>query len=362
MRYSDAAKLISLLSKKIAILVIGPPGVGKTSLAHEVGRLDKADRVVLRDLACHLPEDLLGLPYRIDGVSHYAAFHWITALRDNYTNVLILDDLGAADQAVQKASFRLIQERETGSCKFSEGTRIIATSNRREDKSGASLLPAALRNKMIIISIEPDILEWSEWARNNNVSNDVISFLNFKPSLLSTYAVDADANGAFATPRSWANLGTELHSIGQDTLSLPFELSSGFVGEGAAREFLRYLSVLKQFPDPKSILLEPEKVLPSPPKEADVLVALVSTLGEIAGSMRVDDPKISCSLVKALAHVTQSNNEYASTGFASYIHRGGSPVELQQAVKQCGKDTKLKRLVNHLASSHAAEEEDEDAP
>lgn len=360
MKFKEAASLIARLSKKTSILLLGPPGIGKTALAYEIGQLDRADNVICRDLACHLPEDLLGLPYRKDGMTSYDPPDWLHKFKTG-KGVLILDDLAAADQRVQTASFRLVQERATASFSLSEESRIIATANRREDKSGASILPAALRNKMLILTLEPNILEWSEWARANKISEEIISFLNFKPMLLSTYPKDADASGAFATPRSWSNLGREAESMGTPILDLPAELCNGFVGSGAAVELRAYLRVWRKFPNIKAILMNPEKELPHPPKEPDVMIALVSALGEIAASLREEDPKIQFKLLKALAHITQHNNEYAISGITTYILKGGTGDELKASAKEL-KDQKIQKLLNHLAKSKPVEDPDDLSP
>lgn len=356
MKFKEAAKLISRLSKRTSILLLGSPGTGKSSLAAEIGKLDRADNVICRDLACHLPEDLLGLPYRKDGMTSYDPPDWLHKLRTG-SGVLILDDLAAADQRVQTAAFRLVQERATASFALSSETRIIATANRREDKSGASILPAALRNKMLILTLEPDIIEWSEWARLNGISEEIISFLNFKPMLLSTYAKDADQNGAFSTPRSWSNLGREVANIGSEVLDLPVELCSGFIGSGATSELRAYLKVWKRFPDIKSILNDPEKKLPNPPKEPDIMISLVTALGEVAAALRSEDPTIQFKLLKALAHITQHNNEYAMAGVVSYITCGGTNDELIVSGKEL-KNVKIQKLLGHLARSKPETEEE----
>ena len=56
-----------------------------------------------------------------------------------------LDDLAAASPAVQVAAFKLVLERRSGDCVLSPDVKIVATANRRDDKSGATTLPAALR-------------------------------------------------------------------------------------------------------------------------------------------------------------------------------------------------------------------------
>ena len=357
MKFSEAARLISRLRKNTSVLLLGPPGIGKTALAYEIGNLDRADNLFCCDLACHLPEDILGLPFRHDGCTTYDPPGWLHKFRSG-SGVLILDDLAAADQKVQTAVFRLVQERATSTFALSDQTRIIATANRREDKSGASTLPAALRNKMLILTLEPNIIEWSAWAKNNDVISELIAFLNFKPSLLSTFPKDADGNGAFATPRSWANLGKELSNLKTPPLELPSELYSGFVGGGSAGEFRTYLKVLRDFPDPRGILMDPVKALPHPPKKPDIIISLVSTLGVMAASLRSEDPKIQFKLLRALAYVTELNNEYAIAGISSYVRSGGTNDDLKVPAKEL-KDPRIQKLISHLEKSKPIEDESE---
>jgi AAA domain (dynein-related subfamily) len=356
MKFSEAANLISRLRKETSVLLLGAPGLGKSSLAYEIGKLDKTDNIYCCDLGCHLPEDLLGLPYRKDGYTTYDPPEWLNRFKSG-PGVLIFDDLAVADQRVQTAVFRLVQERATSTFTLSKETRIIATANRREDKSGASVLPAALRNRMLILTLDADIFEWSSWARSNGVYAPLIDFLNFKPSLLSTYPKDADTIGAFATPRSWANLGKELVHIGEQSLKLSSELYSGFVGSGPAGEFRTYLKVLRDFPDPRGILMDPEGKLPHPPKEPDILISLVSTLGLMAASLRSEDPKIQFKLLKALAYVTEHNNEYSIAGISTYISNGGVHDELASSSKEL-KDPRIQKLLKHLSRSKPVKDDE----
>jgi hypothetical protein len=168
-----------------------------------------------------LPEDLLGLPWREGDATIYAPPAWLRRLSGDrqpdgsvpgVKGVLVLDDLGAASPAVQTAAFKLVLERRSGDCWLSDGVKIIATTNRKEDKSGATTLPAALRNRCCIQELDVDANDWCIWAIQNNVPGDVSAFILFKPGHLSRLPKDADKVGAFATPRTWEMVGRSLEA------------------------------------------------------------------------------------------------------------------------------------------------------
>ena len=54
--------------------------------------------------------------------------------------------------------------------------------NREEDGAFSQPLRSALANRMIHLDIEPDIEAWAAWARENDVMEDVISYLHFAPN------------------------------------------------------------------------------------------------------------------------------------------------------------------------------------
>ena len=217
MKFAKAVTLFTAMPNKQSILLSGPPGIGKTALAEAVGEQMPADAngnapvVEVRDLCSHLPEDLLGLPWREGDSTIYAPPAWLRRLSGErqadgsvtgVNGVLVLDDLGAASPAVQTAAFKLVLERRSGDCWLSDGVKIVATTNRKEDKSGATTLPAALRNRCCIQELDVDADEWCLWAAQNGVPGDVPAFIRFKPGHLSHLPKDADKAGAFATPRT----------------------------------------------------------------------------------------------------------------------------------------------------------------
>lgn len=374
MKFQRAARLIADLPDDQTTLLLGPPGIGKTALAKHVGQLvgesytEKAKQdnrlahllnddgvvtpqVEVRDLCSHLPEDLLGLPWRDNDVTHYCPQTWLARLcQPNAVGVLVLDDIAAAAPAIQTASFQLCLERRAGDHVLSPYVKIILTANRREDKSGASTLPAALRNRCWITEVNPDVDEWCEWAGKEKLAGVVPAYMRYKPDHLSTLPKDADARGAFATPRTWHKLALGYEAAKKH--DAVYDLAAGLIGEPIAVTFRAFVKLRDELPDPRKILFDPEGVLPSPPKEADRLVAVVTALAEIAAPLSADSDKKAKEIpelfLKAVAHVSQKHREYASAGLLTYASNGGNVTGLVKAARANKHDPKFAPLLKHL--------------
>jgi hypothetical protein len=247
------------------VCLLGAPGIGKTSSARELAvqmtehrrKSDpNAKAAVSRvlDLSSMLPEDLGGLPYakdRGDGrVTKYAPPEWLAEIcePDAY-GVLVFDDLPAASTAIQVASRQASLERRVHDHYIAPGVMIIVTGNRREDKSAASTLPAHFRNSVMILTVEADFKRWETWYHDQGYDSLVTQFLTYRSAHFSHLPADADANGAFATPRTWSMLG-RLIATGRKTGTLR-DMAAGLVGEGVTTELMAFELVRSQRSHPR---------------------------------------------------------------------------------------------------------------
>lgn len=308
--------------------------------------------IEVRDLCSHLPEDLLGLPWRDGHVTRYCPPTWLHRLtRPGVVGILVLDDLAAASPAVQTACFKLVLERRAGDSTLQPGVKLVATANRREDKSGATQLPAALRNRCYIETIHIDVEGWCQWAFQNKLHPDVSAYMRWRQTDLSKTPKDADDNGAFATPRTWELLGKCLPAAkATDTVQ---DVAAGLVGSGVAAHFTGFCALRDALPDPRSVLENPEAAMPVIPdgKDPSRIIAICTALAECAAPLSLDKRYAADTPFKfmhALCHVSNNGREFASSGILTYAAAGANVQSLIKCARDGRADPRFKELLKHL--------------
>ena len=98
-------------------------------------------------------------------------------------------------------------------------------------------MPAPLANRFLHLTVEADFDSFKSHALERGFSEQVIAFLAYRPTLL--HKLD-HKTPAWPSPRTW-EMASRLH---QAKLSI-----DAAVGEGAAAEFVAYLSVYDNLPD-----------------------------------------------------------------------------------------------------------------
>jgi hypothetical protein len=352
-------------TRPTAVALLGAPGIGKTStaraLAAQMTAYQRSRGVKhpalceVRDLSSSLPEDLGGLPFRDGNVTRYAPQTWMSALSapDAY-GVLVLDDLPAASASVQVASRQIALDHRVHDTVLSPGVLVLVTGNRREDKSAAATLPAHFRNSVVLLPVEPELESWLAWYTAQGLDSAVANFLAFRPVHFSRVPKDADARGAFATPRTWAMLGRML-PVGRRTDTL-WDLAAGLVGEGVATEFAAFVKVMEDMVSPEAVLDDPERALPDVMATVgtpDRMIAMVSALAEttVVRARKTPGNAAFVAYLRALAWVTEKGGrEYVATSISTFTRHKGDFAALRGAVAACRGDARVHAMLSALAA------------
>ena len=218
------------------VFVWGAPGIGKSALVQNFA--DSVGLPCVSLLGSQLaPEDLIGVPQIIDGVSRFCPPAQI-ARTTPYC--LFLDELNACSHEVQKAFYSLIHERRIGEYHLPEGSIVIGAGNRAQDSAIVRTMSSALINRMVHVHLRVSVADWLQWAREAGIHPFVLEYVELRSDHL--WSKPPKHEEPFSTPRSWHMLSDALHEFGDTVAGRPLEaLVYGCLTPAHASQFLGFL-------------------------------------------------------------------------------------------------------------------------
>lgn len=246
MNYTDTLQSVKLVLAAGAVpLLIGNTGIGKTALATEVAEengwtLIDIDGNILKE------GEIGGLPTVENGTTVYAIHHKLKAIDDaisqGKTVLLFIDEINRCEHAVQQELMNLILNHEINGYHLSHDVRIIAAMNPTDTYDYQTIeMDDAQKNRFVWLYMEPDYMQWLDWAAAHDIEPKVMEFISTFPDYLSQQNED-DIN---ATPRSYERISSILrvYEERRSTISKAvfYNVICGNVGKVIAQEFVNFI-------------------------------------------------------------------------------------------------------------------------
>jgi len=213
------------------VLLMGPPGIGKTAVIRQVAR-ELGINLVSYTITHHTRQSAIGLPGIVhrtfDGrdyaVTEYTMSEIIASVYEQIERsgvregILFLDEINCVSETLAPTMLQFLQFKTFGTHKVPDGFVIVTAGNPPEYNTSVREFDVVTLDRLRRIDIDADLPAFREYAYRNGVHGAIMGYLEIHKDRF--YQVQADTGRkCFVTARGWEDLSDALRTY--EKLGLP---------------------------------------------------------------------------------------------------------------------------------------------
>lgn len=244
------------------LLLMGPPGVGKTQIIEQVTR-ECGVALVAYTITHHTRQSAVGLPFITKkeyggqeySVTEYTMSEIIASVYDKMEStglregILFIDEINCVSETLAPTMLQFLQGKTFGNQKVPEGWIIVAAGNPPEYNRSAREFDIVTLDRVRKIDVEPDFSVWKEYAYRQSIHGSIISYLEIRQN--NFYRIETTPDGIlFATARGWEDLSEMIYVREALGLEVGQELVIQYIQNAAvAKDFANYYELYNKYRD-----------------------------------------------------------------------------------------------------------------
>ena len=204
------------------ILLMGPPGIGKTQVMEQVAR-ECGVALVAYTITHHTRQSAVGLPFirqrhygdKDVSVTEYTMSEIIASIYAKMEatglseGILFIDEINCVSETLAPTMLQFLQCKTFGNQAVPAGWVIVAAGNPPEYNKSVRDFDIVTLDRVRRMDIEPDLPVWKDYARAAHIHSAILSYLELHPQ--NFYQINADVDGTqFVTARGWEDLSNLL--------------------------------------------------------------------------------------------------------------------------------------------------------
>ena len=233
------------LIRQRPVLLMGPPGIGKTQIMEQIAEECKIG-LVAYTITHHTRQSAVGLPFIKEmefagkeySITEYTMSEIIASVYRKIEEgcpegILFIDEINCVSETLAPTMLQFLQCKTFGNQAVPEGWIIVAAGNPPEYNKSVREFDMVTLDRVRCMQVEADLGVWKAYARSRHIHGAILSYLELRPK--NFYRVEADVDGLqFVTASGWEDLSILMQTY--EEMGLP-------VDETVVGEFLHHKDV-----------------------------------------------------------------------------------------------------------------------
>ncbi len=244
------------------ILLMGPPGVGKTQIMEQIAA-ECGVGLIVYTITHHTRQSAVGLPMIAEecfegerySVTEYTMSEIIASIyrsiRDEgkKEGILFIDEINCVSETLTPAMLQFLQCKTFGNRAVPQGWVIVTAGNPPEYNKSVRDFDMVTLDRVRLIEVEAELDVWMKYAAENHIYGVILSYLQIRPK--NFYRVETDVDGLrFVTARGWEDLGVLMQSYEESGIPVTEEVISEYVRlPEVAEDFFAYYELYRKYKD-----------------------------------------------------------------------------------------------------------------